>query len=124
MQCVIHDPVSYVLHYCIIKFWLNVNQVCVQILNVFHFGNFLNEFHHALQFWLDFIIVQIFHNVLQSWSGWTVSIYILMMEFLTSSPNQPTHPPTNEPGSRDAIASKNFLLPDAIKDVRILKGMI
>ena len=59
-------------------------------------------------FWLDFIIVQIFHNVLQSWSGWTVSIYILMMEFLTSSPtNQPTHPPTNEPGSRDAIASKN-----------------
>ena len=85
-----------------IKFWLNFNQVCVQILNNFHFGNFLNEFHHVLQFWLDFIIVQIFHNVLQSWSGWTVSIYILMMEFLTSSPtNQPTH----EPGSRDAIAS-------------------
>ena len=45
-------------------------------------------------------------------------------KFSNQPTNQPTHPPTNEPGSRDAIASKNFLLPDAIKDVRILKGMI
>ena len=30
-----------------------------QISNVFHLGNLLNEFHHAVHFWLDFIIVQI-----------------------------------------------------------------
>ena len=73
MQCyAIHDPVSYLLHYCIIKFSISklsrfkFNPVCVQFVNVFHVGYFLKEFHHVLHFCLDFRIVQIFHHVLQS----------------------------------------------------------
>ena len=37
-------------------------QFSAKIPNVFHLGNLLNEFHHVLQFWLNFRIVQFKFN--------------------------------------------------------------
>ena len=36
-----------------------VQSIQCKIVNVFHLGNLLSEFHHAVQFWLKFRIVQI-----------------------------------------------------------------
>ena len=78
-----------------IKFWLNFNQVCVHILNNFHFGNFLNEFHHVLQFLVGFYncsdISQCFTVMV-----WLDCIYIypddgIFNKFSNQPTNQPTH---------------------------------
>ena len=37
----------------------SLNQYGAKIVNIFHLGNLLIEFYHAVQFWLDFRMIQI-----------------------------------------------------------------